>query len=278
MTTTVDKFLVGQRIKKIRINAGLSMEALGKKLSTSKGAVNNWEKGKNLPNVTRLKKIAELGNISLDELIYGDLKEAIIALMFKYERYTNVYELTKNDFIAQGKDLEEQRYLECIYDYANFRRHSSSVIPIPKEMYIDKEKRTEEQNEIAEQYYRENDSALNKKIFYSALDIAQRSNIKPSEKEKLARILSEVAENLFYSYTPDNQGLLNLVRDKLEELNQEIDSFIYISYVNDNDVHTNRNNAIDIELEEKIKKIIDDAEREISDIDFYNFLMNETDD
>lgn len=278
MTTTVDKNLVGQRIKKIRINAGLSMEALGKKLSTSKGSVNNWEKGKNLPNVNRLKKIAELGNISIDELIYGDLKEAIIALMFKYERYTNVYELTKNNFIAQGKNLEEQQYLEYIYDYVSFRRYSTPVIPKPKEMFIDKEKRTDEQNEIIEQYYRENDNAFNKKIFFNALDIAQRSDVKPYEKQKLARILSEVAENLFYSYTPDNKGLLNLVRDKLEQLNQEIDSFIYVSYVNDNYLHTNRNNAIDIELEENIKKIIDDAEQEILDIYFYNFSTDEPDD
>lgn len=278
MTTTVDKKKVGQRIKKIRINAGLSMEALGKKLSTSKGSVNNWEKGKNLPNVNRLKKIAELGNISIDELIYGDLREAIINLMCEYEHYPNVYKLPKNNFVAQGKNLAEQKYLEHIYDYANFRLYSSPVISKPKEMFIDKEKRTDEQNEIIEQYYRENDNTFNKKIFLTALDIAQRSDVKPYEKQELARILSEVVENLFYSYTPDNKGLLNLVRDKLEQLNQEIDSFIYVTYVNDNYVHTNRNNAISIELEESIKKIIDDAEQEILDIYFYKFSTDENDD
>lgn len=44
---------VGNRIKSIRKEKGLTMEEFGKKLNTSKGAVNNWETGKNLPNNER---------------------------------------------------------------------------------------------------------------------------------------------------------------------------------------------------------------------------------
>jgi transcriptional regulator with XRE-family HTH domain len=62
---------VGNRIKNIRISRGDSMESFGKKLDTSKAAVNNWEKGVNLPNNSRVKKIAELGNISVNELLFG---------------------------------------------------------------------------------------------------------------------------------------------------------------------------------------------------------------
>lgn len=35
------------------------------------GTVSNWETGKNLPNNERLKIIASLGDISIDELLYG---------------------------------------------------------------------------------------------------------------------------------------------------------------------------------------------------------------
>lgn len=62
---------VGNRIKNIRISLGDSMESFGKKLDTSKAAVNNWEKGVNLPNNSRVKKIAELGHISVNELLLG---------------------------------------------------------------------------------------------------------------------------------------------------------------------------------------------------------------
>jgi len=48
------------------------MEEFGKALNTSKGAVNNWEKGRNLPNNERMKKIAELGGVTIDELMLSD--------------------------------------------------------------------------------------------------------------------------------------------------------------------------------------------------------------
>ena len=34
-----------------------------------KGSVNSWEKGVNLPNEKRLKQIATLGNMTLNELV-----------------------------------------------------------------------------------------------------------------------------------------------------------------------------------------------------------------
>lgn len=56
----INKLLVGKRIRDIRLSLGLSMEEFGNRLDTSKGAVNNWEKGKNLPNISRLKKLLHL--------------------------------------------------------------------------------------------------------------------------------------------------------------------------------------------------------------------------
>lgn len=68
----INKLLVGKRIRDIRLSLGLSMEEFGNRLDTSKGAVNNWEKGKNLPNISRLKKIASFKNQSINQLLYGD--------------------------------------------------------------------------------------------------------------------------------------------------------------------------------------------------------------
>lgn len=49
------------------------MEDFGKLFNTSKGTVNNWEKSRNNPNKENLKLIADLGNISVNELLYGPL-------------------------------------------------------------------------------------------------------------------------------------------------------------------------------------------------------------
>lgn len=72
---TLNKKEVANRIKNIRLGLGLTMEKFGKRLDTSKGAVNNWEKEKSLPNNERLKIIAELGNVTVDELLYGNQQE-----------------------------------------------------------------------------------------------------------------------------------------------------------------------------------------------------------
>lgn len=64
---------LGNRIKKIRLSRGMTMEKFGEELNTSKGTVNNWEKGRNKPNKENLKKIAELGGLSVDELLHGKL-------------------------------------------------------------------------------------------------------------------------------------------------------------------------------------------------------------
>lgn len=72
----MDKIEISNRIKNIRNSLGLSMEAFGEKIDKEKpvksGVVSNWENGKQLPNKKRLKRIAELGNMSIDNLLYGD--------------------------------------------------------------------------------------------------------------------------------------------------------------------------------------------------------------
>ncbi|AUT04836.1 hypothetical protein SPSF3K_00094 [Streptococcus parauberis] len=65
----IDNKKVGHRIKSIRLAIGESMEEFGKRFNTSKGTVNNWEKGRNLPNKKNLLVIATLGNIEVEDLL-----------------------------------------------------------------------------------------------------------------------------------------------------------------------------------------------------------------
>ena len=69
----IDKKALGQRIKSIRQDKGLTMEEFGKFFdNASKGVISNWEKGSNIPNNTRLKMIAQFGGraiYSLHELV-----------------------------------------------------------------------------------------------------------------------------------------------------------------------------------------------------------------
>ncbi|WP_232751066.1 helix-turn-helix domain-containing protein [Macrococcoides caseolyticum] len=72
---------LGKRIKNIRLSLGDNMREFGQRFKgfeASDSIVSRWEKGKSVPSPERLKRIAELGNISVNELLYGDLKSYII--------------------------------------------------------------------------------------------------------------------------------------------------------------------------------------------------------
>lgn len=88
---------VGQRIKTIRTNQGKTMEDFGKLFLTSKGTVNNWEKGRNLPNKDNLKSIADLGGITVDELLYGKSVGPIANLL-----ELEIAKLTPTDDFSRG--------------------------------------------------------------------------------------------------------------------------------------------------------------------------------
>ncbi|CAM3133059.1 helix-turn-helix domain-containing protein [Lactiplantibacillus plajomi] len=59
-----------KRIKAVRIKLGLTMEEFAQKIDekASSGTVANWETGSNLPNATRLARIADLGHVSVPYL------------------------------------------------------------------------------------------------------------------------------------------------------------------------------------------------------------------
>lgn len=72
----INKKLLGRRIKDIRVNiCSATMEEFGKLVDSGKSNVSRWERGENVPNDLTLKKIAELGNIPVDELLYGNPRD-----------------------------------------------------------------------------------------------------------------------------------------------------------------------------------------------------------
>lgn len=94
----IDKKLVGKNITLIRKNLGLTMEEFGELVDgASKSNVSKWENGSSLPNSIRLKKIAELGNVTIKQLIYGDNediykvgKHAYDHLLKEHEKDTHI--------------------------------------------------------------------------------------------------------------------------------------------------------------------------------------------
>ena len=67
----VDKKLVGRRIRRIRREKGMTLEEFGKIFGATKGNVAKWEQGQSLPCPNRIKEIADLAGMIVQELLEG---------------------------------------------------------------------------------------------------------------------------------------------------------------------------------------------------------------
>jgi transcriptional regulator with XRE-family HTH domain len=67
---------IGRRIKAVRKQKKMSLEALGAVIGVGKSSVHGYEAGENYPTPEALIKIAELGDKSLDWLLTGSTDEA----------------------------------------------------------------------------------------------------------------------------------------------------------------------------------------------------------
>lgn len=85
---------LGLRIESIRRNLGLNKTEFGKLFKATGSLVNKWETGQVIPNEERIKDIADLGNISVNELLYGNIDSFIFeTLTDEIERDSRLREL-----------------------------------------------------------------------------------------------------------------------------------------------------------------------------------------
>ena len=64
--------MIEKNIKKFREQKNISQVELAEKLNVTRQAVSNWERGKTQPDIDTLHKIADILEISIEELIYGN--------------------------------------------------------------------------------------------------------------------------------------------------------------------------------------------------------------
>ena len=66
---------LGKQIKKYRIEKEYSQEELANKIYVTRQSISNWENDKTYPDVNSLVLLSEIFQISIDELIKGDLNK-----------------------------------------------------------------------------------------------------------------------------------------------------------------------------------------------------------
>lgn len=126
----IDKKSVGARIKSIRKTKGMTLEEFGKLFNASKSNVLRWEKGDNIPNNERLKQIAKVGDLTVNELQYGDFKTYIAANLSQF-----LIEIMP-DYIVTQNDFEQA--LNNIYEEATTSNYSYNDIEPLQALFIAK--------------------------------------------------------------------------------------------------------------------------------------------
>lgn len=60
---------INERLKEMRLNAGMSQEELASKLNVSRQSVSKWETGDSLPDILKLKQLSKLYDVSIDYIV-----------------------------------------------------------------------------------------------------------------------------------------------------------------------------------------------------------------
>lgn len=91
----LEELQIGTQIRKYRSHMGISQDTLAEKVYVSRQTVSNWETGRNYPDIHSLLMLSVLFNVSLDQLIKGDVeimeKEIQESEIKKFKRYGNIY-------------------------------------------------------------------------------------------------------------------------------------------------------------------------------------------
>lgn len=75
MKEAVENNKTGLLIKEQRIKMGLSQSMLAEKMHVSREAVSKWENGHNLPDASIMLQLAEVLNVTVDDLLVGEKKD-----------------------------------------------------------------------------------------------------------------------------------------------------------------------------------------------------------
>jgi len=113
---------IGNHIERIRKNADISQDAFAKEVDAGgRGTVNNWEKGRRLPSLEQIIRIAEFAGVSLDWIIWGkDIADVYKELQQKQKEIDKLKE--DYNFISEQLNSITNKVAENITKYNKNRR------------------------------------------------------------------------------------------------------------------------------------------------------------
>lgn len=248
---------IGLRIKKIRKSQNKTLEEFGKLFSppASKSIVSRWESGKSIPSVERLQKLSQIAKCSIDDILYGTLKENILMLVnaiLSYSRYEE--DSLENKLVNVGNStlrISEVDFFIGLFNNDTFERppeHLRGLIDDNRRKeYQEWKKGTLDKNGFSKKGI--------EYIVNVSEDIAKAKDIKAYEHGELLDIILGEEKRHFEDMRYTNESLRDSVLFGLDDLIDNIDTFVSV-YNNKTKEWVQLNNEIDYSYYESIKNFL----------------------
>ena len=124
-----------ERIKTIRKQAGYTQEQLAKELSVSRQTITNWETGRATPDENKLKAIADLFNISIDDLTNEDTDiENAVADSDTTKNQKIEEENEKTEEKEEAQEAANAEELTAIKDSENIEKDTTILLKASRSM------------------------------------------------------------------------------------------------------------------------------------------------
>lgn len=155
---------IGEKIKQVRKEEGMTQEQLAEKLIVSRAAVAKWENGNGVPDIENLKKLSQVFGMSIDEL----MDHSVTNDTKKKDRNTNqeYYET----YIGKKCNIEMIDWNDGIFDSYLVNQDEKFLY------YVTIEKKCKKVGVLAKQYI-ENVALCSKKEKHS-VDISEFAQMK----------------------------------------------------------------------------------------------------
>lgn len=248
---------IGLRIKKIRKSQNKTLEEFGKLFSppASKSIVSRWESGKSIPSVERLQKLSQIAKCSIDDILYGTLKENILMLVnaiLSYSKYEE--DSLENKLVNVGNStlrISEVDFFIGLFNNDVFERPPEHLRgrldDNQRKEYQEWKKGTLDKNGFSKKGI--------EYIVNVSEDMAKAKNIKAYEHGELLNIILSEEKKHFEDIRYTNESLRDSVLSALDEVLDNIDTFVRV-YNDKTEEWVRLNNEVDYSYYESIRNFL----------------------
>jgi transcriptional regulator with XRE-family HTH domain len=184
---------IGTTIKRLRRERSITQEQLAEYLGISTGAVSQWECDRTAPDITQLPLLANIFDVSADELleIGGKKKEEVIqAFLRKYDELSY-----KGDLISKF-DLTKQTYAKYPNDYRVIEKYILELFGDPNCLNepLGEEVHKDELFKLCENLL---EHCTTQKIRYTAMDVLAVLYVNDGNISKAKEIYEQFPDSIY---------------------------------------------------------------------------------